>query len=185
MHLGFAGSMKLQCHLWDTTQTVHHLPMCLSCIQPMHANPSFNLSDDVDAHFSYSASKAAVELGTTTNDNSDVGGMEEHGGDRLIENAPPIIVDHHEQPFVRQEDCIEDTFLPDQGQTSDDHSEGSPCEMWKGRRFCDRESFRNTMKKFAMYNNFSLKHLKTSRMEVSARCGDQNCPWRIYASVVD
>lgn len=61
----------------------------------------------------------------------------------------------------------------------------SAREMWIGRVFPDRQMFRNTLAKFAIYGNFTLKHLKTNMTKVTARCKDQDCPWRIHASIVE
>ena len=36
-----------------------------------------------------------------------------------------------------------------------------------------------------MYKNFVLKHLKTNKYKVTARCGDATCPCHIHASIVD
>ncbi|RWR78801.1 Mutator-like protein transposase [Cinnamomum micranthum f. kanehirae] len=57
--------------------------------------------------------------------------------------------------------------------------------MWIGREFQDRQTFRNTLAKFAIYGNFTLRPLKTNMTKVIARCRDQECPWRIHASIVE
>ena len=36
-----------------------------------------------------------------------------------------------------------------------------------------------------MYTNFSLRHLKTSQTQVTAKCEVQSCLWRIHASIVE
>ena len=60
----------------------------------------------------------------------------------------------------------------------------STRDMCTGRVFRDWQTFRNTMAKFALYSNFTLKPLKTNMTKVTTRCKDQDCPWRIYASIV-
>eukprot|EP00268_Persea_americana_P030238 TRINITY_DN29288_c0_g1_i1.p1 TRINITY_DN29288_c0_g1~~TRINITY_DN29288_c0_g1_i1.p1 ORF type:complete len:202 (-),score=10.97 TRINITY_DN29288_c0_g1_i1:620-1225(-) len=61
----------------------------------------------------------------------------------------------------------------------------SSQEMWLGRKFPNRDTFRKTLAKFAIYNNFTLKHLKTNRTKVTNLCNDNNCLWRIHAYMVE
>ncbi|RWR87935.1 hypothetical protein CKAN_01689900 [Cinnamomum micranthum f. kanehirae] len=78
---------------------------------------------------------------------------------------------------------FQDTMVPDDS-TSETRT-NSAREMWIGRLFPDRENFRRALAKFAIYNNFTLKHLKTNMTKVTARCKEESCPWRIHASIVD
>ncbi|RWR76443.1 hypothetical protein CKAN_00488500 [Cinnamomum micranthum f. kanehirae] len=66
-----------------------------------------------------------------------------------------------------------------------DVGNNSAREMWIGHEFPDRDTFRKTQAKFAIYGNFTLKHLRTNMYKVTACCKDQNCPWRIHASIVE
>ncbi|XXG61870.1 hypothetical protein AAC387_Pa05g0364 [Persea americana] len=60
----------------------------------------------------------------------------------------------------------------------------SAREMCIGHEFLGQQMFRNTLAKFAIYGNFTLRPLKTNMTKVTARCRDQECPWRIHASIV-
>lgn len=160
--------------------------------------PSVNLRDNADMHSSYATDEAAAEIDVVPEDDGDDGGSEkdlDNEDDELLEgrlrpangskNVPPIPEGNEEPRDAVRESTIVDTLLPDPDETDDEHVESSSCDMWKGRRFPDRESFRTMLKKFAMYNNFALKHLKTCRTDVTAKCGDSNCSWRIHASIVE
>ncbi|RWR83613.1 Transposase, MuDR, plant [Cinnamomum micranthum f. kanehirae] len=76
-----------------------------------------------------------------------------------------------------------DNMVPEESNV--DIGNNSAREMWVGREFPDRDTFRKTLAKFAIYGNFTLKHLKTNMYKVTACCKDQNCPWRIHASIVE
>ena len=89
----------------------------------------------------------------------------------------------HASNVVSVEDVI-DTLVPDDDHIGVDHHEASFREMWNGRRFQTRESFRNALRKFAMYSNFELHWVKRSMTELSGRCGDHQCPWRIHGSIL-
>eukprot|EP00268_Persea_americana_P040560 TRINITY_DN40300_c0_g1_i6.p1 TRINITY_DN40300_c0_g1~~TRINITY_DN40300_c0_g1_i6.p1 ORF type:complete len:742 (-),score=94.17 TRINITY_DN40300_c0_g1_i6:207-2432(-) len=159
--------------------------------------PSDNLQDNADMHSSYATDDTAAEIDVVPEDDND-GGSEkdmdteddEHldGGQQPVggKESTPHIPEGYTEPCNPAQECsVVDTLIPDPDQIGDEHVESSLRDMWKGRRFPDRESFRTTLKKFAIYNNFALKPIKTSRMEVTARCGDPNCPWRIHASIVE
>lgn len=45
----------------------------------------------------------------------------------------------------------------------------SPHEMWKGRMFTDQNTVRETLGKFALYNNFILKRIKSNKRVVIAK----------------
>ena len=78
-----------------------------------------------------------------------------------------------------------DTLVPDSLVMGDDQNINSMHEMWKGRKFSNRDSFREALAKAAMYDNFAMKRLRTSPTEVTARCSESNCPWRIHATLVN
>ncbi|XXG62980.1 hypothetical protein AAC387_Pa05g1260 [Persea americana] len=63
---------------------------------------------------------------------------------------------------------IEDAMVPEEYLI--ETYQNSAGEMWIGRKFSDRNTFRRTLAKFAIYNNFSPKHLKTNRTKVTAHC---------------
>ena len=67
----------------------------------------------------------------------------------------------------------------------DEGIDSSVREMWPGREFPDREAFRKGIAKHAIYNNFTLKHIKMNMKMVTACCKDDNYSWRIYNSIVD
>ena len=50
----------------------------------------------------------------------------------------------------------------------------SAREIWIGREFPDRDTFWKTLAKFAIYGNFTLKHLRTNLYKVIACCKDQS-----------
>lgn len=85
------------------------------------------------------------------------------GGDdrsERIRNIPEL----GEWPPIRsssQSDMV-DTLVPVEDEIPDVGAEESPREMWKGRVFYDRDTFRKTLGKFAVYNNFELKHIKSN-----------------------
>ncbi|XXG42208.1 hypothetical protein AAC387_Pa01g2538 [Persea americana] len=58
-------------------------------------------------------------------------------------------------------------------------------EMWPGHEFPDLETFRIGIAKHAIYNNFTLKHIKMNIKMVTACCKDDNCSWRIHSTIVD
>ena len=76
---------------------------------------------------------------------------------------------------------LKDTLAPNSLVLGDDHNV-SMHEMWEGRKFLNRDSFREALVKAAMYDNFVLKHLRTSPKEFIARCSESNCPLRIHAT---
>ena len=78
-----------------------------------------------------------------------------------------------------------DTLVPDSLVMGDDQNINSMHEMWKGRKFSNCDSFKETLAKAAMYNNFAMKRLRTSPTEVTTRCSESNCPWRIHAILVN
>ena len=61
----------------------------------------------------------------------------------------------------------------------------SAREMWLGREFPNREAFRRPIAKYAIYNNFTLKHERTNMKMVTVSCKGVACPWRIHASMID
>ena len=63
---------------------------------------------------------------------------------------------------------IEDTMVPKEYLI--ETYKNSAREMWIGQKFSDRDTFIKTLAKFAVYNNFSLKHLKTNHTNVTTRC---------------
>ena len=79
-------------------------------------------------------------------------------------------------PFV--DTMIPEDVVPEEGT-------GSTREMWLGREFPDHEAFRRAIAKYAIYNNFTLKHERTNMKIVTGSCKGVDCPWRIYASMVD
>ena len=79
-------------------------------------------------------------------------------------------------PFV--DTMIPEDVVPEEGT-------GSAREMWLGREFPDREAFRRAIVKYAIYNNFTLKHERTNMMIVTASCKGVDYPWHMHASMVD
>ena len=57
-----------------------------------------------------------------------------------------------------------------------DVGNNSTREMWIGHEFPDHDTFQKTLAKFAIYENFTLKHLRTNPYKVTACCKDQSCP---------
>ncbi|XXG46448.1 hypothetical protein AAC387_Pa02g1294 [Persea americana] len=53
-----------------------------------------------------------------------------------------------------------DTLVPDSLVMGDDQNINSMHEMWKGRKFSNRDSFREALAKATMYDNFAMKRLK-------------------------
>ncbi|XXG53748.1 hypothetical protein AAC387_Pa03g1798 [Persea americana] len=78
---------------------------------------------------------------------------------------------------------IEDTMVPEKYLI--ETYLNSTREMLIGRKFSNRDTFKRILAKFAIYNNFNLKHLKTSRTKVTARCSGQSFPWHIHASIIE
>lgn len=78
---------------------------------------------------------------------------------------------------------FEDRMEPEKVNT--EVGNNSVHEMWVSREFLNRQTFRNTLAKFAIYANFTLKHLKTNLTKVRVGCKDRDCPWWIYASIVE
>ncbi|XXG63250.1 hypothetical protein AAC387_Pa05g1485 [Persea americana] len=64
---------------------------------------------------------------------------------------------------------IVDTLVPDSLVLGYDHNINSMHEMWKGRKFSNRDSFREALAKATMYNKFAMKRLRTSPTEVMER----------------
>ena len=102
----------------------------------------------------------------------------------MAENGACVVEVNGDKSNAIEDHNIVDTLIPDLEHTDDEHVENSQHDMWKGRQFPDRDSFRETLAKFAMHKNFAIKPLQTSKTEVTARCADHTCPWRIHASIV-
>ena len=66
-----------------------------------------------------------------------------------------------------------------------DVGNNSANEMLIGCEFPNRKMFQDTVTKFAIYGNFTLKPLKTNMTRVMTCRKDQDCPWRIHASIVE
>ena len=79
-------------------------------------------------------------------------------------------------PFV--DTMIPEDVVPEEGTSL-------AKEMWLGRAFPDREAFRRAIAKYAIYNNFTLKHERTNMKMVTSSYKGVDCPWRIHASMVD
>ena len=60
--------------------------------------------------------------------------------------------------------------------------DSSVREMGPGSEFPDCEAFRKGIAKHAIFNNFTLKHLKTNMKMTTACCKDNNCYWRTVNS---
>ena len=84
--------------------------------------------------------------------------------------------DFSKSPFV--DTIIPKDVVPEEGA-------GSAREMWLSREFPDRDAFRRAIVKYAIYNNFTLKHERTNMQMVTVSCKGVSCPWRIHASMVD
>ncbi|XXG79908.1 hypothetical protein AAC387_Pa09g0875 [Persea americana] len=82
-----------------------------------------------------------------------------------------------------QDNTFVDTMVPEA--VIAEEGNNSVREMWPGREFPDCEAFRKGIAKHAIYNNFTLKHLKANMKMVTASCKDDNCSWRIHGSIVD
>ncbi|XXG76983.1 hypothetical protein AAC387_Pa08g1230 [Persea americana] len=76
-----------------------------------------------------------------------------------------------------------DTMIPEDVMPEEGTS--SAREMWLGREFPDLQDFRRAIAKYAIYNNFTLKHERTNMKMVMSSCKGVGCPWRIHASMVD
>lgn len=66
-------------------------------------------------------------------------------------------------------------MVPKEDEIGPQHIEESLCEMWNGRTFLDRETFKKILSKFALYNNFVSNTVKSNKREVTTRCGDESC----------
>ncbi|RWR73458.1 Glycoside hydrolase [Cinnamomum micranthum f. kanehirae] len=163
--------------------------------------PDVNLAEDVDEHFSYPTNEVASEtnashketdddmdfnedLDDVLNDESDSdcnSACTSHDSVRCVNdlNYQQEVLECNRQQSNDMEKCnIEDTLVPVEDEGEDFVTqEDSAHNMWNNRTFIDRNSFRKTLSKFAMYKNFSLWHLKTSRTQVTAKCEVQSCPW--------
>ena len=61
---------------------------------------------------------------------------------------------------------FEDRMAPEG--VSKDVGSNSTREMWVAREFLDRQAFQNNLAKFAIYGNFTLKHLKTNQTKATS-----------------
>ena len=81
----------------------------------------------------------------------------------MVENRACVAEVNGEKSNAIQDNNIVDTLIPDLEHTDDKHVENSQHDMWKGRQFPDRDSFRETLAKFAMHKNLVIKPLQTSK----------------------
>ena len=177
----------------------------VKCIVPLvesHENPTVNLCEDDDIHFSAEQNIASDELAKGSYcvlvDRVDVVNMPDDRQFVTIESADtgaklvgrssvrgkrPPMQNVGEHSSHNWKVIFEDDMAPEEFDTQLEHS--SSWEMWLGREFANRDDFRKTLAKFAIYNNFTLQHLKTQQFKVTARCKECDCPWRIHASMID
>lgn len=78
----------------------------------------------------------------------------------------------HPSTSLAKCDIIEDIMLIETEETGLLHVVHSSYEMWEGRLFSNREAFKNTLRKHAIYNNFNLNHLKANNSAMRAKCKD-------------
>ena len=111
--------------------------------------------------------------------------MEEHSSNKEQQSHVPDewITKGLNDATTKQDFTTVDTMVP-KAITSEEGVD-SAREMWLGREFNDCEAFRRCIAKFTIYINFTLEHVRTNMTQVTARCKDANCPWRIHASRVE
>lgn len=54
-----------------------------------------------------------------------------------------------------------------------------------GCEFPNRKIFIRSPAKFAIYNDFTLKYLRTNMTKVTVCCKDENCLWCIHVFIVE
>lgn len=103
--------------------------------------------------------------------NASDGSFADDLGIKMICNGSLIDdVSWHPSPVARYDNSAHHEFI---------------TRMWLKGLFLDREAFRNAQRRFAMYYNFNLKLIKANSKNITTKCKDQNCLWRILASIVE
>lgn len=64
----------------------------------------------------------------------------------------------------------ETLLLGETEETNELHFEDALLEMWLGQEFLDHASFKKALKRFAMYNNFNTKSLKSKGVVITTKC---------------
>ena len=143
-----------------------------------HENPTVNLCEDEDIHFSAEQNIASNELAKESYcvlvDRVDVVNMPDDrqfvtiesadtranlAGSSSVRGKRPPMQNVGEHSSHNRKVIFEDDMVPEEFDTQLEHN--SSREMWLGREFANRDDFRKTLAKFAIYNNFTLQHLKT------------------------
>ncbi|XXG40607.1 hypothetical protein AAC387_Pa01g1285 [Persea americana] len=145
-------------------------------------HPTIDLGDNTDMYFPFVRDDDDVSNDALDGD-LDFGMM--RGGDIHL-NRPPCHGQLHSIPIIKAESDVheanptntdlryneiavvdfEDKMKPNDMQT--DVGNNSTRDMCICRVFPDRQTFQNTLAKFAIYGNFTLKPLKTSMTKVTA-----------------
>ncbi|GAA0171383.1 hypothetical protein LIER_25427 [Lithospermum erythrorhizon] len=123
-------------------------------------------------------------------------------------DAPPCIFNHVEDHDINRPHlmfdanfCVDNTNNAD-GSTESSHEHPVPAsfttssneklakstQQWKnvitgiGQRFNSIHDFRESLKKYAIANQFAFKYKKNDTYRLIVKCKAEGCPWRIYAS---
>ncbi|KAF5946785.1 hypothetical protein HYC85_017013 [Camellia sinensis] len=124
----------------------------------------------------------------------------------VLIDAPLSVVDDTTQPaelldnsFVILDDttCVDahmdipievHPLLTSVGSIDENHSK--VAQQWQnnitgvGQRFNSVHEFRETLRKYAIANQFAFKYKKNDSHRVTVKCKAEGCPWRIHASSI-